>query len=919
MATEAVTLLKAMLSSMQRIELQGNGLGLNPGRVGVSAAQRAADDVQRMIDEQRNIRLRQEITKTYKSEIFEAARAAKTRDDARKAMIKLTAELNRLQQATTNDMRSVRNIRSVLMDFGKSIRGLTDQELKKMSQHFTGLGGVMSDFRDSVENGDEAVQKWVASVVDQTSAADDLLREWEDLQRGIAKLGTLTQDQTAEWVRRERDLAIKLEQSLMDLTGQSSSGVQDAVSKLRKHVTTVTDDITSSVGQLNTAMISSTRIIERNNAHTTRMGEVFKSFTSNPILKFGAAALGANMLFSKGSDGSSVLGDMTSTFNTGVNTPYLPSANAAAAFGMSIADLKRTIVETAGESAVTKAEMTQIFRDTFATGGTNYRAMLGAFHGDNEVMMARLVQEQALGNRLGASPAMIQEMARQRINIARNMEDAGLGSAQQLLELTDGLIETNESFAILRSQGLKNQQEYQRGFAQFGSRMQLMGLTMSETADLMKRAGEGLNQSFKDRTQGLGKQTAVLNMLGADATTVQRMMKAKLQGDMLTYEEELARAKNQIAPTVERMLSEQRLGSGAASATNIALLDQLNSLGIGGVTSIIGEGVRRNDRAEQISPQKKAELTALINNAEHLNRLSKEADTLTARFQEWGVWISDLMSKNSLASGVGGVAGIATTMIGQALLTRLFMGRLGGLGGAAGGMMSRLNPMSWLRGVGAVGGAGGMAASGLGAAGAGVTGAAGATAGAAGAGTALRSVGRIAGRAAVPLAALTGGYFAYDDSLTRGETQGEALSRGGGALVGGGLGAWGGAAAGAAIGAAFGGVGAIPGAIIGGMIGAWGGSEAGDALGGVGYDAFNDQPENVATPASMVDRYDPANIEHAIAKYGEQTVDELRVLNKGVATLVGFAAAKAVPDRQKRTQLLSRIYRADTQSYASEW
>ena len=108
----------------------------------------------------------------------------------------------------------------------------------------------------------------------------------------------------------------------------------------------------------------------------------------------------------------------------------------------------------------------------------------------------------------------------------------------------------------------------------------------------------------------------------------------------------------------------------------------------------------------------------------------------------------------------------------------------------------------------------------------------------------LGKVGKIAGKAAVPLAIATEGISTGIDVYNaekEGDHRESAQEVGGG--VGSLAGGFGGAAAGAALGAGFFGIGAVPGAIIGGIIGGFGGDALGEAAGEGIYDATHDKNE----------------------------------------------------------------------------
>lgn len=892
MASPAVQLLQSMAASMARIEAQGTAMGTQRPRD--SAADRVAE-LQDAIDEQKLARLRAERVKLTKSEIFQSVRDTKTREEARKALQRVTAEMNKLRQTTTADITSIRNVRTVMLDFATSLRGVSESERRKLSKHFDGLGGMFSGLSEAARNGEEGIKRFLAQTLDQTDAAARLLEEYQDVVAGMKQIKRLDAAQQADLRRRERELGERLHEQLREMTGESASDMKDAARKLDRVITDTTQEVASSVSDLSDALSKSSTIVARNNTQMTRMGDAWKQFTSNPIVKFGAAAVGANMLFNKG-DGSSVIGDLTSAYNTGVDTPYISGAIQAGSYGMSVAEMRRAIVETAGESAVTKTEMARIFQDTFATGGTGYRAMLGAFHGDSTALAARLIQEQSLGNALGANPADIQRMAQQRINMARNMEDAGMGSAQHLLDLSDQLIGTTESFAIFRQMGLRNQLEYQRGFTEFSARMQLMGVTVGKTSELIKQAGAGLNQTFEDQTKDLGERLAMYRMAGASEATLSKLMRASWIGDNVAIQEATVKAQQEIAPRVQQMVQDQSLGSGRASTQNRALLSRINSHIPGGVTGIL-DAQNELQRASALSPEKRQELRALTVSADSLNRLTTEADSFTARLQEWTEFTSSMLRKNTVAAAVAGIGGVALSAIANAVMMRFMVGRLLKLP-AMSSLLSRLPSL------------GGALASST------ATAPAAAAAARVGAPAAAGVGGRAIGaRLAGPAVALASGAFTYMDARGEGDSQGRSLSRGAGSMAGAAAGLWGGMAAGAALGTMIPipVVGTLLGALIGGGL-AYAGSKAGDAIGASIHDAASGG--DVATPSSMTEQYQGLGLERAITTYGEQTVAELQTLNKGVAALVGFAAAKAIPDRRERNRTMQRIYRADTQ-YAS--
>lgn len=100
------------------------------------------------------------------------------------------------------------------------------------------------------------------------------------------------------------------------------------------------------------------------------------------------------------------------------------------------------------------------------------------------------------------------------------------------------------------------------------------------------------------------------------------------------------------------------------------------------------------------------------------------------------------------------------------------------------------------------------------------------------AGGALKTVGSVAGKAAAPIAALTTGYFKYDELKDRDDLTGGQKAVQVGATTAGSMGgASAGMAAGAAIGAIGGPIGMAIGGLVGAAVGSWLGSEAGDVVG----------------------------------------------------------------------------------------
>jgi len=93
-----------------------------------------------------------------------------------------------------------------------------------------------------------------------------------------------------------------------------------------------------------------------------------------------------------------------------------------------------------------------------------------------------------------------------------------------------------------------------------------------------------------------------------------------------------------------------------------------------------------------------------------------------------------------------------------------------------------------------------------------------------------RGLGKIAGRAAIPLAV---GLSVYDIATAEEGERGTAIGRGVGGL--------GGAAAGAALGSVIPGVGTVIGGIVGGILGSFGGGELGDWIQGLDFSALGDK------------------------------------------------------------------------------
>ena len=184
--SEAVKLLQAINTSMSRLVQLSGATGA--GRYNSDPAREAAEVVQEQVNEQRLIRLREERIKLMKSEVMTATREAKTREEAQKAMAAVTREMQKLRSSTTNDITSMRNIKSVMQDFAKSVRGLSEGDLRKLSKNFDMLGGPMAGLSKAMLEGGDSVNTFISKLFENTEAMSSVLSEYDDLQKAIAKM-----------------------------------------------------------------------------------------------------------------------------------------------------------------------------------------------------------------------------------------------------------------------------------------------------------------------------------------------------------------------------------------------------------------------------------------------------------------------------------------------------------------------------------------------------------------------------------------------------------------------------------------------------------------------------------------------------------------------------------------------------------
>ncbi len=185
------------------------------------------------------------------------------------------------------------------------------------------------------------------------------------------------------------------------------------------------------------------------------------------------------------------------------------------------------------------------------------------------------------------------------------------------------------------------------------------------------------------------------------------------------------------------------------------------------------------------------------------------------------------------------------------------------------------------------------------------------------AGGALKSVGSVASKAAAPIAALTAGYFKYDEIKNRDDLTGGQKAIQVGATT---AGSMGGASAGMMAGAAMGSVVPVVGTIIGGLLGAalggWLGSKGGDIVGEAitdqmkGTDGFTKAArENIQTSATEKTASIPTIVttSSSIKESNNSDVKQQEIKNHAVQEVSAEQLKVTLPEIPKSQQQINPI------------
>lgn len=897
MANQAVTLLTALVASMARIEQQGNGLGMG----GRNQNKQTGEDIQQMIQDRE---LQRKKVRLQNSEFQNAIRMAKTQEDARKAVQKHAAALTALATSMKKDITSVYALKGVVTDLGKAMRDFKDKDLLALSKSFAGMPGIMAGLEEAVKHGSEGIDEFQKRVLDQTIAADKLVQEYKELQDVLASTGVLTQKQQADAQRAQQKLYAEMQDRLSALTGETATSIDDAAQKLERGVDTVTSDISNSASQLTKALSVSGNQLYAHNKNFGLFSEKMKSFANNPILKLGGAALGAHMLLGKGgNDGSSIIGDYFSKLTTGVDASYGQSSNAAAALGVSINELKNILVKNGAGGSMTSAEMGTYISEMSKRMGPNtkeYQSSIAAA-GGNEQFGARVTAEMANLAATGQNTRGALGMAQRTVLAGRALQDAGITTTERFAELGDMIENNSTMFATLYAAGRTESGARKNWLQSFLTQNARMGFSTEQVITKFQEAAQGLDKTFKQRTEGMGGTAALMGQVGGNGQDIQQWMLAKQTGNAELETRMWAKLTKEMAPGMNQMRRQANAGDSRAIGWLSSWAEHSGSIGTS--SEVAATGTQAAARAANYSEAQKASMSNLDKMSAHGNdafdSLKKGAKALESTAFGWSQYISSLGEKNSVAHGAMGLGTMAAAMTGQAVLNRMLNGAgSGGLFSRLGGMVSRVLGRGTTAVVGSGAGAG--------------AGAAGAGAGSRLGGAAARLLrmgggvgGKVLGRGLGVLGAGLAAYNTYEDSVESGQTKNHALAR----ATGTGLGTVGGALAGAAIGTAiFPVVGTAIGAIAGGYFGGKAGDMAGDAI----HNAVAGD-ETAAKTAAIADKQatQMGSSLDAMLNQGAMQLDELKSINKGVGALVGFSAATNIKDPMKRDKWI-RSYRADT-------
>lgn len=907
-SSEAVQLLTQISATMSRIEAQGQATGVNQRNPQAPTG----EEIQEMMRERERMRMLKDKDKLLKSELFTALRLEKTRRDSIQQMRKISEALTQFGKAAKDDIPTLKQLKAILLDVGKGMRDVSDKDLERFRKSLSQGDAMARKLSDSLEDGVEGFKAFTEEMIDSTIASAELIKQYEDLQDVLKSTQVLTQTQQKDAARRQNELLDQMNDHLLEMTGSTATSLDDAARKLGAAVQGRTGDITKSMGTFQTALNSSSTLIYKHNRNFGQWGEKLKGLTSNPLVRAGGAVLGANMLMNKGGDGSSLLGDYFSSITTGVESPWIASADAAASLGTTVLELKRAIVQNGMGGNMTNTEMAK-FVDVLSdrmgpmgAGAQEWRTAIGAAGGAEE-LNARLMAEYRNLSMTGQDTRSAYENTQRTLYAGRALQNASIMTADKFAELADMVDNNSVMFSTLYANGRRESSARKNWLLEFTSQSARMGFSTEQVIAKFEEAARGIDQTFQQRTEGIGGAAAMLGQLGGNQADIQKWMFARQTGNAQAETEAWQQLVKQVAPQLTAL--QARANTGDAQA--IGALSNWAKLGgtFGTTTEITASGNQARDRERNRSDAQAAAIDDLIkmsaNGNDAFDALKKVAtdlyDSKLFGVAEYGAGLS----KNSAAAALASVGGILLSVAGQALIGRLLFG-----GGAGGGLIGKLGGK--IPGLGRLGGMLGArgAASGIGAAASNAP-AILAASKYAGPASRLGTLGTFGGRvlksAKGGIGGLAGGLLLdYGaDAAGRDTGLGAGLDVASSAL------AWGGT--GALIGSVIPGVGTAIGGGVGAVLGAgYGLWNNRNTIFGSDEEAAGNPatPENVAATArKSVDKM--GDVEAAVNKTGMQQVDELKKMNQGIAALVDLAASNkytAVADKRR----FMRSYRLDT-------
>lgn len=907
--SEAVQLLRAINASIQN--LSKSFTTLKPGDMMRDPIEEAR---QRAEKKARRAALDVTLahTKLMKSSLIEGAKELRSRRQLRDLAAKAAEQLEQAAKGAKSASQRMQILEKYIGEIGDALHGLTDDQLRDIAKAFDNSTGVLKGFGQVVEQGGHAVRDWIDRQKDAVVSSDLLIRTYRDLRRSNIDLIKDTKAQIAlgeelkDTLVNMRRAGIEVDEKLEQMADQLSSGTLRSAKELDTVFLSVRDSARAHDAQLQSAMASIADTAHGAADGLRRAGRQ-SILTSDNILRAGAAVVGWNAFMSGRDDGSSLIGDLQSAINTNIQSGFFDTSLAAILTGQSAGQLRESMRDRTTGGGLTMGQVASLTETSPDFG------VIAAAGGQEAMQRYYDIVGEQIRN-LGGDLRQLHGVTRSFIYNADAISEAGIVTRDQYAAISQELSGSASVYELFARAGYSSVEAQQNATAKLIALGHAAGFSAEQTKRQAMEVAELRNvgkDQFRSSVRSLMKRAAIT---GTDPTEALRAIYGDLQGeDAVKAIQDFQRAAGQNAQQLMAgMGTSQRLG------LQFALADSASPLLGGGLGDLLGEARMRENRVAAITEEQRRATADLIDEMTVHTNMYKPLNEELGLFQKAIYNTSAVLAgvgQNSLISSVLTFAGtlfaptLANMVVGllgrvlrplSGVLGKIVPGRMGGWFSRMGRPPASASPVipaaRWTTSPGAAPAAGATSRWGR-----------------------LKTAGRWGGRALGPASALASGYFAYDDALAEGDTEGRALSRGTGATVGAGLGLWGGMAAGAAIGSAFGGIGAIPGALIGlglGALGAWGGSELGDIAGGAIYDAATDE-ELPSTDAARETRDTMIDVHRAIVQTGNDQLTELQRINEGIEVLIGVTSSKSFREEVGRRNI--RSFRQTASAYGMSY